>query len=162
MTEVDRDVLGPPIGKIPSGVFVASCGRGEKSVPFIASWVQQVAMDPPALCIAIDASRSGLEVLSGDDSWITLSMLPEGRFELMKPFFKAPEEGESAFGPLATSTAPNGGIYLDDALCWMECKELSRMQVGGHHLLAIEVRDAKLLQPDASPMVHIRKTGFSY
>ncbi len=153
--------LGAALGRVASGLYVCSCGRGDDSSPFIASWVQQVAMEPPCVCIAIEDARSALAALDGQDGALTLSILPEdGGDALMSPFFKKAEQ-DDAFRGLTTARAPNDGVYLADALAWLECQELSRMRAGGHHVVIAKVLAGGVLR-EGRPRIHVRKTGFSY
>ena len=161
MSNERDEVLGRALGKLVSGIYVASCGTGDASLPFIASWVQQAAFDPPSLTLVIQQERAALEVLARAEGRFTLSILPDGRHDLMKPFFGAPNP-EDPFDGLATDVDPFGGRYLSDGLGWIACQERSRMQVADHVVLGAEVLAGSLLDEAGSPMVHVRKTGFSY
>ncbi len=153
--------LGKALGKLTSGVHLASCGRGDASLPFIASWVQQAAFDPPSLTIAIQEDRRALEVLGAEEGIFCLSILPEGGHHLMKPFFGEPDP-ENPFGGLETCTDPFGALYLKESLAWLSCRETGRLQVADHIVIAAEIRAGALLQEDGAPMVHIRKSGYTY
>lgn len=158
--EQDREALGQALGRVPSGIFVCSCGTGDGCVPFIASWVQQVAMEPAAVSVAIDRERAALPALEASDGRFTLSILPDDGDALMKPFF-GQGDPEDPFGGLATATAPNGGTYLQDGLGWLECREIARAEAGSHILVVGEVTAGAMLR-EGDPRVHIRKSGFHY
>jgi flavin reductase (DIM6/NTAB) family NADH-FMN oxidoreductase RutF len=157
----DREDIGKALGKLASGVFVASCGTADQSITFIASWVQQAAFEPPSLTIAVQFERPALDALARCEGRFTLSILPEKRHDLMKPFFGEPDP-EKPFGDLETAVDPFGGRYITEGLGWLACKETNRMQVGDHYVIGAEVVDGALLSEDGGPMVHVRKTGFSY
>lgn len=120
----------------------------------------QSSFDPPSVSVAIEQGRDALDVLGEHDGRFTLSILPTGDgHALMKPFFSGDET--KPFGDLATSRAPDGGVFLDDALAWLECREVTRAIVGNHVLVVGEVLAGATLR-DGEPLVHVRKTGYSY
>ena len=153
------EALGQALGKTPSGLFVCACGSGQAAVPFVASWVQQAGMDPPMISVAIQKGRPALEALDAGGGILALSNLPEGGDALMKPFFGPP--GEDPFGGLATARGPNGGVYLQDGLAWLEARAASRCESADHVIVVAEVVAGAVLR-SGEPRVHIRKTGFSY
>lgn len=159
MEDAVRATVGPALGAIPSGLFICSCGEGATSVPFVASFVQQVAMDPPAVCVSFEASRAGLRAVDEQNGAFTLSILPAGRDDLMRPFF-----GGSSVDPfrgLATQGAPGGGRFLAESLAWLECREIERAPCGGHVLVIGQVlAGARLRQ--GKPRIHLRRNGFTY
>lgn len=159
MSERD-DALGSALGRVPSGIFVCSCGTGDASRPFIASWVMQSSFDPPSVSVAIEDGRDALEVLGDSDGRFTLSILPaDSGHAMMKPFFSG--DAERPYGDLATLRTEDDGIYLADALAWLECRELTRCRAGQHVLVVGEVLTGGTLR-DGEPLVHVRKTGYSY
>ena len=159
MSDPDRDKIGKALGKVPSGLFIASCGKGTSSVPFLASWVQQCDLDEPLLMISVQKGREAMTALDDQGGAFTISVLPEGRHDLMKPFFHS--KPEAPFGDLKTCRAPNGGVYLDEALAWMECSEVNRVDAGDHVVIVAQILAGDLLR-DVKPAVHIRKSGFNY
>lgn len=154
-----REAIGKALGKIPSGLFVASCGLGTSSVPFLASWVQQCDLEEPLLMMSVQKGREAIAALDGQKGAFTVSVLPEGRHDLMKPFFQS--KPEAPFGDLETCRAPDGGVYLKEALAWMECSEIGRADAGDHVVIIARVVAGGLLQ-EAKPAIHVRKSGFSY
>lgn len=159
MSTSNRDKIGKALGKVPSGLFIASCGKGSSSVPFLASWVQQCDLEEPLVMISVQKGREAMKAIDEQGGALTLSVLPEGRHDLMKPFFQS--KPEAPFGELKTCRAPNGGVYLDEALSWLECSEVGRVDAGDHVVVIAKVVDGGLLQ-EGNPAVHIRKSGFSY
>jgi hypothetical protein len=43
--------IGEALGRIPSGVFIATAEEGSEKVGMLASWVQQAGFDPPTRSI---------------------------------------------------------------------------------------------------------------
>ena len=51
-----RNTVGKALGRVPSGVFVLTASDTDhRRYAMLASWVQQAAFDPPAVCLAIGA-----------------------------------------------------------------------------------------------------------
>ena len=159
MSNVARENLGAALGRLPSTLIICSCGKGERPLPFVASWVQQAAMEPAMISIAIKGDRDALSRIQEDDGCFTLSILPEDGKHLMKHFFSV--DANLPFGDLATGKAPGGGSYLEDALAWLECTEVTRAQAGDHQVIIAEVTAGAILQ-DKTPVIHLRPSGFSY
>lgn len=153
------DAIGRALGRIPSGIFVVSCGVGDDVHPFIASWVMQASFEPPAISVVIEDERHALEVIAKCEGRFTLSVLPEDGHNLMKPFFGG--DGSAPFGDLRTRTTSSGGVYLADSTAWLDCREVTRCRVGKHNLLVGEVTDGNVVH-EGAPLVHVRKHGFSY
>lgn len=154
----DRDDFARALGRIPSGLFICSCGTGADSHPFLASWVMQASFEPPTVSVAIEDGRDVLRVLE-ETRRMTLSILPDGGQALMKPFFGGDEN--KPFGDLALGETAAGGKYLRDAHAWLDCREIERTRIGGHHIVFAEVEDAAVLH-DAEPIIHVRKNGLRY
>lgn len=160
MDEALRERVGAALGRIPSGVFVCACRRGEQVLPFVASWVQQAAMDPPCVSVAVQEGRRALALLQAPDAAFTLSVLPSGANDLMRPFFGDP--GPDPFGGLAVARNAQGGTYLEAAVAWLECCVLGSAPAGDHRIVIGEVVDGELLAGDREPWLHLRKSGFQY
>ncbi|MCB9880615.1 MAG: flavin reductase [Planctomycetes bacterium] len=155
----DRDAVGRALGRIPSGIFVCVCGRAPTVVPFIASWVMQASFEPPAVTVAIEETRAALDALEASDGQFTLSILPELRHDLMKPFFQ--KNATDPFGDSKIATSPQGGTYLTESLAWLDCRKLTECSVGKHRIIVGEILDGNMLA-EGAPIVHVRKHGFSY
>ena len=52
-TEEVKRTIGRALGRVPSGVFIVTARHGARQVAMMASWVQQVAFEPPAISVAI-------------------------------------------------------------------------------------------------------------
>ncbi len=160
MTEAPLDRIGPALGRVPSGIFLCVCRAEEKVLPFIASWVQQAAMNPPCLTVAVQETREALSLCEPGKGAFTLSLLPAGASHLMKPFFG--DSGEDPFGDLETRSNGSGGLYLAEALAWFECSVLGRAPAGDHQVIIGEVLEGEILDPGKEPWIHLRKNGLRY
>ncbi|HAE06144.1 MAG TPA: diflavin flavoprotein A, partial [Richelia sp.] len=61
-----------------------------------------------------------------------------------------------------TQEANNGSAILVDALAYMECEVVSRMDAGDHWVVYSIVDAGKVSKPDSITAVHHRKVGNHY
>ena len=156
-----KQVLGRPIGRIPSGVYILTAASGDHHVAMLASWVQQASFDPPCLSIAVAKDRPVLDVIR-QSGRLALSVLPEKDTTLMKKYARGFAPGEDAFAGVTIATTPVGLRAIDSALAWLECKVVKECDFGGDHLIVVaEVTGAAMLR-DGQPFVHVRGNGFHY
>jgi len=160
MTAIPLERIGPALGRIPSGIFLCVCRKDGRNLPFIASWVQQASMSPPCLTVAVQETREALSFCEPGKGSLTLSILPAGSSHLMKPFFG--ETGQDPFGGLDTRRNGAGGVYLAEAMAWIECRVLSLTPAGDHRVVVAEVLDGEVLDSGREPWVHLRKNGLRY
>jgi len=154
------DAIGPALGRVSSGLFIVTT-RDESGAPlgFLGSFVQQVALSPPTVCVAIGADREHLAQVRREGRF-GVSVLGEDDKGLMKHFFKGPGDG-SPFDDVEHEAAPGGTPILKDALAWLECR-MTGEHDAGDHVVVFGVVDAGRLQGDAAPLTHTRKNGLRY
>jgi len=156
-----KQVLGRPIGRIPSGVYILTAASGDHHMAMLASWVQQASFDPPCLSIAVAKDRPILEVIR-ESGRVALSVLPEKDTTLMKKYARGIGPAEDAFAGVTIVTTPGGLRAMDAALAWLECKVVKECDFGGDHLVVVaEVTGAAMLR-EGQPFVHVRGSGFHY
>ena len=65
MTHSDhlKQTVGKALGRIPSGVFVLTAVHENRRDAMLASWVQQVGFDPPAVSIAVAKGRPIVDLM---------------------------------------------------------------------------------------------------
>ncbi|MGL6284615.1 MAG: flavin reductase family protein, partial [Microcoleaceae cyanobacterium] len=123
------------------------------------SWVSQATFNPPGITVAVAKERA-LESLSHVGDKFVLNILAEGK-QIQKNFMKKFAPGEDRFTGLETSMAQNGCVILTEALAYLECTVVNRMECGDHWLVYATVDNGKLLN-DGLTSVHYRKTGSFY
>lgn len=152
--------IGPALGRVPSGLFIVTTRDAEgRAMGFLGSFVQQVALAPPTLAVAVAAGREHLAAIRGAGRF-GVSVLGDGDKGLMKPFFKKPEDG-SPFDDLATVEGPGGLPHLAGALAWLECRVSGEHDAGDHVVVFGVVEDAAL-QREGEPLTHVRRNGLRY
>ena len=161
VSEQFKLTAGKAMGRIPSGVFIITASHGGDSTAMMASWVQQCAFDPPAVCVALAKGRPIGEMIRASKRF-ALSVVPEGDTSLMKRYARGVKPGEDAFAGVETFATPGGATALNAALAWMECEVMDAFDFGGDHdLLVGKVTAGDILHPGQA-FTHQRGSGFHY
>jgi flavin reductase (DIM6/NTAB) family NADH-FMN oxidoreductase RutF len=157
----DNETIGKAIGRIPSGLFIvtARSATGTETA-FLASWVQQVAFEPPLVSVAIKKGRLALEVL-GDDGCFAVNVVGEENKGLIGRYAKGIAPGTDVFADESVRRAATGAAILPEATAYMDCRLHARAAMGDHVLCVGEVVAGDVLAGD-EPMVHLRRSGFDY
>ncbi len=134
--------LAAALGKIPSGLAIATSAGAHDRTAFLASWYQQVSFNPPLIALSIKSGRP-IESLIEESGLIGLNLLREGDFTNLKKYGKGFEPGIDA---------------------WLLLKFIKKIDVGGDHQLFIgEVIEGQLQGSEGEkPYTHIRKDGLGY
>jgi flavin reductase (DIM6/NTAB) family NADH-FMN oxidoreductase RutF len=92
-----------------------------------------------------------------------LNILEEGNYQLlMKHFLKRFAPGADRFADVKTYPANNGSPILADALAYLECEVVSRMECSDHWIVYSTVDAGRVAKADALTAVHHRKVGNHY
>jgi 3-hydroxy-9,10-secoandrosta-1,3,5(10)-triene-9,17-dione monooxygenase reductase component len=156
-----RNTVGKALGRIPSGVFVLTAREGERRLGMLASWVQQAAFDPPAVCLAVGKDRPILPVIQSTRR-LGLCVLGDGDTPLMRRFARAGTPPDNAFDGLEVIPAPSGLPIIANALAWLDAELLDCVDFAGDHVLLIaRVCAGEMLRAGHS-FTHVRGNGFHY
>lgn len=148
------------VGRLVGSLCVLSAKRGEVASAMLASWVSQATFNPPGVTIAVAKDRSIEALMYAGDKFV-LNILAEGR-QLRKYFMKNFAPGEDRFAGVETMEASNGCPVLTDALAYLECQVISRMECGDHWVVYAAIENGHLLNNDGVTAVHYRKSGTHY
>ncbi|HIK38430.1 MAG: diflavin flavoprotein [Geminocystis sp.] len=154
--------LDKAMGRISGGLYIITAKKGETKGAMLASWVAQASFNPPGFTVAVAKDRAIESLLQVNDTFV-LNVLEEGNSQpLMKHFLKRFPPGADRFAGVKTTTAKNGSPILLDALAYLECQVVSRMDCGDHWVVYSQVTDGRVSKPDALTAVHHRKVGNYY
>ena len=151
--------IGAALGKIPSGVFIATSTQDGEEVGMLASFVEQAGFNPPMITVAIGVDRRLNQAIE-DSNMIGINILAEEDARLMKPFNQ--QDNRSPFDSLELENNEYELPQLAEALAFLACKIIGKIEGGDHIVYAAEVVDGVLNDPSRSPMVRVRKNGFQY
>ncbi len=156
---MDKDKVAPALGKIPSGIYIATSILEDRPVGMLSSFVEQAGFDPPAITIAVQPGRI-LQAALEETGSLGLNILGDSDHHLMKPFSSSDNENPFAEVPLTEND--HGVPQLTEALAFLACKITGSVAAGDHIVYVAEVIDGILQDAEATPMVRIRKNGFGY
>jgi flavin reductase (DIM6/NTAB) family NADH-FMN oxidoreductase RutF len=161
VSEEIRNTIGKALGRVPSGVFILTAASGNESTAMLASWVQQVAFEPPAIAVSIASDRPVARMIR-DSAKLALSVIGEGDTMLMKRYARGVKDGEDPFAGMNISRTPAGLVVMADAIAWLEAKVMQTCEFGADHDLFIAQVTAGQLLREGSSFVHQRGSGFHY
>ena len=158
---LDTD-LDKALGRISGGLYIITAKKGDVSSAMLASWVSQASFEPPGFTIAVAKDRAIESLMQVRDRFV-LNVLEEGKYQnLMKHFLKRFKPGADRFAGVNTQTANNGSPILTDALAYLECEVVTRMECSDHWIVYSKVSDGRVSDPNALTAVHHRKVGNHY
>jgi flavin reductase (DIM6/NTAB) family NADH-FMN oxidoreductase RutF len=156
--------LAAALGKIPSGLAIATSAGTKGRTAFLASWYQQVSFDPPMVTLSIKPSRP-IESFIEESRLIGLNFLSEGDFSSLKKYGKGFEPGIDPWSDDPSVLLSNYSTpLLRQSHAWLLLRYVKKIDIGGDHLLFIgEVIEGQLQAGEGQkPYIHIRKDGLNY
>lgn len=161
MKSLDAD-LDKALGRISGGLYIITAKKGEVKSAMLASWVSQASFKPLGLTIAVAKDRAIESLMQVGDKFV-LNVLEEGNYQgLMKHFLKRFAPGADRFAGIKTQAAENGSPILTDALAYIECHVVTRMECSDHWIIYSTVDNGRVSKADALTAVHHRKVGNHY
>ncbi|MGB7058626.1 MAG: diflavin flavoprotein [Geitlerinemataceae cyanobacterium] len=161
MKSLDSD-LDKALGRISGGLYIITAQKGDLRSGMLASWVSQASFQPLGFTIAVAKDRAIESLMQVGDRFV-LNVLEEGNYQgLMKHFLKRFLPGADRFEGVSTQPAGNGSPILTDALAYMECTMVSRMECADHWIVYSSVDSGRVSKCDSNTAVHHRKVGNHY
>lgn len=158
---LDSD-LDKAMGRISGGLYIITAQKGNVNGAMLASWVTQASFEPPGFTVAVAKDRAIESLMQVEDSFV-LNILEEGKYQpLMKHFLKRFPPGADRFAGTNIQTANNGSPILTDALAYLECVVVSRMECSDHWIVYSKVTNGRVSNPEGLTAVHHRKVGNYY
>ncbi len=156
---MDKEKTGPALGKITSGIYIATSHIEGTPVGMLSSFVEQAGFDPPMVTIAVQPGRILQRALE-ETQLLGLNVLADYNQALMKPF--AQSSNDNPFAGLEIVENEHGLPQLAESMAFLACRVEGKLACGDHVVYSAEVIDGILQDDSADPMVRIRKNGFSY
>src|SRR5947209_16918130 len=91
--------LAPPLGRVPSGLFILTARHGDDETGMLVSWVQQCSFEPPQVSVCVRQGRDVLAWLTSGAGF-TLNMLAQGQGNFISHFGKGFALDQPAFAGL--------------------------------------------------------------
>jgi flavin reductase (DIM6/NTAB) family NADH-FMN oxidoreductase RutF len=140
------------------GVYVVTTLLSDVVNGMTASWVSQVSLKPLLVMVSMAPSRYSHDLLKKSGVF-AINVLDRGQADLGKRFgFKSGRQVDK-FAGLEWTTAATGAPILPQAYAYLDLKLKETFPAGDHTLLVGEVVAAKILHPQAQPLV-FKKSDF--
>ena len=158
-----KAALGPALGKIPSGLAIATARSGDLRTGFLASWFQQLSFDPPLVGVCIKAGRP-IGPLIEASGFFALNLLADGDSASLKRYGRGFEPGVDPWAQDPGELLPDQAApVLKDGFAYLLLRHVRTLESTGDHLIYVgEAVAGGVLKADARPLVHVRKDGFGY
>ena len=158
---LDSD-LDKAMGRISGGLYIITAQKGDVKGAMVASWVTQASFEPPGFTVAVAKDRAIESLMQVGDRFV-LNILEDGNYQkLMKHFLKRFPPGADRFEGVNVQTAKNGSPILGEALAYLECEVVSRMECSDHWVVYSQVTTGRVSNQDSLTAVHHRKVGNYY
>ena len=159
----DPKDMAAAVGHIPSGLFIV-CALDESSGQidgFLASWVQQVSFEPLLVSLGIKPGRPAYDLIKAGKTF-TINVVGDHDKNYLKHFWSGYDPDKNPFSELPHQTREDGAVIMEQAKSTIVCKLKDSHQPGDHEIVIADVLDSVVSHTDATPTVHIRKSGLSY
>lgn len=160
-TPAEPSTLALALGRLPSGLFILTARRDDRTTGMLASWVQQAGFQPPMLTVAVRRDRFLVEWLDANGRFV-LNQVRAGQKGLLRHFARGFEPDADAFAGLGLRDDAPGGPVLADALSFLDAEVAGHLDSGDHRIYLARINAGALLGPAAEPMVHVRHSGLHY
>jgi flavorubredoxin/flavin reductase (DIM6/NTAB) family NADH-FMN oxidoreductase RutF len=161
MKSLDND-LDKALGRLSGGLYIITAKRGAAASAMLASWVAQASLEPAGITIAVAKDRAIESLMHVGDRFV-LNILEEGNYQpLMKHFLKRFAPGADRFAGIKVYPADNGSPILADALAYLECEVVSRLEGEDHWIVYSTIDGGRVAKADSLTAVHHRKVGNHY
>lgn len=158
----ERAVVGEALRRIPSGVFLMTAAFEDRKIGMLCSFVQQVCIEPPMVCVAVGKGRSIMPLISESRQFGLCQLADDDRMVRRKFMSELDPQDDPFLGfELLHSKLP-GLPILKSAVSYLECELSCHMDVEGDHDLFVGlVRSGGNLN-DKEPTMRLRQDGFDY
>ncbi len=161
MKSMDND-LDKALGRLSGGLYIITAQKADIKSAMLASWVSQASVKPLGLTIAVAKDRAIESLMRVGDTFV-LNILEEGNYQhLMRHFLKRFAPGADRFADIKTQQAQNGSPILTEALAYVECQVVTRMECSDHWLVYATVDAGRVSNLESVTAVHHRKVGNHY
>jgi flavin reductase (DIM6/NTAB) family NADH-FMN oxidoreductase RutF len=149
------------VGHIPSGLFIVAVKSSGHTDGYLASWVQQVSFEPLIISLAIKPGRPAYDLIKSGHPF-AVNIIGDHDKSYLKHFWKGYDPDNNPFNELPHHVGEFGGVILDQAKSSIECQMISSSNPGDHEIVFAKVLSSHVMNEEAKPLVHIRKSGKDY
>jgi flavin reductase (DIM6/NTAB) family NADH-FMN oxidoreductase RutF len=158
MSEVENP-LSPALGKIASGLYIATARIAGAPIGMLCSFVEQASFEPPMITLAIAPGRPITPALEGDGLF-GLHVLSKNNNALLKSFARGGTAESFAGHELIENSF--GIPQFAEAWAFLVGKVRQQIPAGDHTLYLAEILSGSLQKQGEEPMIRVRSNGFGY
>jgi flavin reductase (DIM6/NTAB) family NADH-FMN oxidoreductase RutF len=140
------------------GVYVVTTRFEDLVNGMTAAWVSQVSLNPLLIMASIAPPRYSHRLIR-DSGIFAINVLDSTQVELAKRFGYKSGRKVDKFAGLEWISAPSGAPILPQAYAYFDLKLTDTFNAGDHTLFVGQVVEAKILHPQAQPLV-FKKSDF--
>ena len=140
------------------GVYVVTTRAGDKINGMTAAWVSQVSLNPLLVMVSIAPPSYSHDLIKAGGVF-AVNVLTQDQVDLGKRFGYKSGRKVDKFAGLDWITGATGSPILPQAYAYLDLKLVNTLPAGDHTLFVGEVVEAKILHPQAKPLV-FKKTDF--
>lgn len=141
-------------------VAIVSSGFGPEAIGATVTWFMQTSFEPPLVTLAVKTdSRLYTEIKTNQN--LVISLVKKGDKAMAGAFFKPATWNDGKFGGFKAIAHKSGGAILDASPAWLNCKVITIVQEGDHHLFVSEVVDSGINNVEEQAMC-LSETGWHY
>ncbi len=132
---------------IPYGIYVLTSddGKGNVSAATV-NWVTQTAFTPPLVVVGVKTDSGTYQTVKKAQAF-ALNMLGKDQKNLAFTFFRPADVSDGKLSGQSYRKGTTGAPILIDAPGAIECRVVSVVEQGDHHIVVGEVIDAHLNKP---------------
>jgi flavorubredoxin/flavin reductase (DIM6/NTAB) family NADH-FMN oxidoreductase RutF len=162
MKSLDGD-LDKALGRLSGGLYVVTARQEERASAMVASWVSQASFDPPGISVAVAKDRAIEALMQVGDRFVLNILREDNHQPLLRHFLRRFPPGADRFAGINTlEGVAAGGPVLGDALAFLGCRVVQRLEGPDHWIIYAEVEQGNVSDTEASTAVHHRKVGNHY
>ena len=162
MKSIDGD-LDRALGRLSGGLYVVTARQEDRSGAMVASWVSQASFTPPGITVAVARDRAIEALMQVGDRFVLNILREDNHQTLLRHFLRRFPPGADRFEGVTTlDGVAEGGPVLSDALAFLGCRVVQRMEGPDHWIIYAEVEQGNVADPTGITAVHHRKVGNHY
>lgn len=134
---------------IPYGIYVLTADDGQgKIAAATVNWVTQTAFAPPLVVVGVKADSGAYQILRASRAF-ALNMLSKEQKALAFTFFRPADLSDGKISGQPYRKGTTGAPILSEAPGVVECRVVTIVEQGDHHIVVGEVVEAHLHKPPA-------------
>ncbi len=133
---MSRSEIVDLLDAIPSGRFLLTSRFGELRSAALVRWVQQCAVHPPMIVVAIEKGQAMSPIIRDSRNFALCRVMDDD--PLIDRIFQAlPDHGRDPFLGLPHLTTPSMSPVPTRALWWMDCELIRNLDIESDHEMYI-------------------------